>query len=333
MPTLLEIKTAVATSLDRVVADFTVASQDIWLLSANQVVMQAQLNHDFEFQRKLVDVSVNGVTGGSLDTAVLHGTATPVTIKSVIDMGLFDEDDNFRPVEWTTVAENQERQRAFNPRTTPRYPTDDWARSGPSGQGLFELSGNVIRRWPKDTTATTPYTVGLEVYAFSAPWTTINTDVVVTGTVGFNGTYIYVGQYNSHPLYLQTGSTGFAIWWDGASKWVISASGIIANLGVFTYFDITSSADMPPTTGWTAQGGATGTAALAYSTSATDVWTTYGAQFLQWATIVQLNHNFQKYVFRQEGALPPPEKIRDEGLAALIAWDIARYETNRRHGR
>ncbi len=241
--TLLDIETSIATyfELANGTADLIVNQQDIALVALNQVRRQAELLHDFEFSRKLVTVSVNGVTGGSLEDAVLYSDGTTeVDIKSVIECGLFDDEGNLCPVEWTTVSESLERQRMENRWEAPRYLTDDWYTSGPKGGARFVFTGSDVFRFPKDTTTT--FTLGLEVYSMQSEWT------AMTGTPA-------------------------------------------------------------------------------------DIWTTYGAQYLLWGAIVQLNHLFKHFVFRQEGNLPPPEKLRDEGLQAFIAWDSFRYEQNRRHSR
>lgn len=65
----------------------------------------------------------------------------------------------------------------------------------------------------------------------------------------------------------------------------------------------------------------------------TDTWTKYASQFIQCGTMIHLNHYYKEFVFRQEGNLGPPKEVRDEGLAAFIAWDAARYEQHRRRGR
>lgn len=240
---LLEIKTEVANYFEIAVADLTKLSQDMFLVAANQVRRRAELLHDFEFSRKLATVTVNGVTGGSLDSAVLYGTATVVDIKSVIEVGLFDQSNNLRPVEWTTVAESLERQRADNGYTAPRYPTDGWFQSSPIGQQRFDFTGSTVYRFPKDESNN--FTLGMEVYTFSTDWV--------------------AGDLSGTPL--------------------------------------------------------------------TDTWTKYAAQYILWGTVVQLNHLFKEFVPRTEGNLAPPTALRDEGLEAFIAWDSARYEQNRRHGR
>ena len=243
MANLLEIKTAVANYFERTEGALTVNSQDLFLFAANQVRRQAEMLHDFEFQRKVVTLSVNGVTGGSLSSAVIYGTATAVDVKSVIDCGLFDSEYNFRPVEWTTVAEGLERQRGDNRMTTPRYPTDDWFVGQPNAIGRFEFAGDTVYRFPRD--GSNNFTLGMEVYAFQTDW----------------------------------------------------AAGDLAG------------------------------------TPVTDTWTKYAAQYIQWASIVQINHLFKSFVFRQEGNLTPPDKLAEAGLASFVEWDAYRLEQNRRHNR
>lgn len=242
MANLLEIKTAVANYFEKSLAELTVLGQDLFLFAANQVRRQAEMLHDFEFQRKVVTVSVNGVTGGSLSSAVLYGTSTACDIKSVIDCGLFDSEYNFRPVEWTTVAEGLERQRGDNRMISPRYPTDDWFVSQPNAIGRFEFAGDTVYRFPRD--ASNSFTLGMEVYAFQTDW-----------------------------------------------------------------------------------------AAGDLSAPTTDTWTKYASQYIQWASIVQINHLFKSFVFRQEGNLQPPDKMAEAGLSAFVEWDAYRLEQNRRHNR
>lgn len=167
--TLLEIKTAAASYLDRTLTELNVNGQDLGLIALNTVRRRAELAWDFEFTRKLATVSVDGVTGGSLDAAVLYGTATPVEIKTIIEVGLFDDFGNLRPVEWTTVSESLERQRIENMRDVPRYPTDAWAETYPAGLGRFAFTGSTVYRFPKDSTAT--FLLGMEIYAATADWT------------------------------------------------------------------------------------------------------------------------------------------------------------------
>lgn len=69
------------------------------------------------------------------------------------------------------------------------------------------------------------------------------------------------------------------------------------------------------------------------ATTATDPWLTKGHMYIQWKSIVHLNHYAKEFVFRQEGNLSPPDKMADSALASFREWDIFRFEQFRRHGR
>jgi hypothetical protein len=330
--TLIEIKTAIATYFGKLVGDLTINNQDLALVALNQVRLQAEMVHDFEFSRRLVTVSVNGVTGGSLDAAVVYGTSTQVRVKSVIDVGVFDSDGNLRPAEWTTVADSLNGQREDNPmRVLARYPTDSQAECGPLGQSRFQFSGNSIYKFPKVAEQT--YTVGLEVYTFSEDWTGI-LDVTGTLTPDATGTYYQAGVFNEQPFYVRPDALYLVFWNNSLNKWIIAPPGEDSGLPYW------QSASTVIEASYTAQSGAVGTAAVDYNligetvvpdpSSVSDIWTTRGSQYLQWAAIVHLNHYYKAFVFRQEGNLPPPQTLADAGLEALKSWDIFRYESFRR---
>lgn len=236
--TLAQILTAAASYLGKTTADLTVNSLDLGLLALNQVRTTAELSHDFEFNRKLVTVTIDGVTGGSLDAAVIYGTATAVEPKSILEIGTFDELGNLRPIEWTTVAESLERQYNQVRPVTLRYPTDQEA-SALVANTRVSLVGRNLFLVPKAVGA--QLELGLEVYAMTAEWT--------------------------------------------------STSGSYAP------------------------------------------WTTKGSQFLLWQTVVHLNQLFKEFVPRQEGNLAPPKDLADEGLQALLTWDVMQFEQARRHAR
>lgn len=339
---LLDIKTSVATYFNKELSELTLNGQDLFLIAVNNVRRWAEMNNDFEHSRRLLRLTVDGVTGGSLDDAeedgvgaesltvtgslspdvtgvytkqngrvngypwytkiestqatshiIFHdgdrwllvvwgdfpdldlnggifsrttgsspvgtlvgslgytGTATVVVntdwrgIKQIIEVGIFDEDDNLRPVNWTTVSESLERQRKDNPYTAPRYPTDGWHQSGPMGLGRFEFRGDNVFRFPKDDSANGEFELGIEVYTFHSDWT-------------------------ADDLLVDTDS---------------------------------------------------------------NIWTEEAGQFLIWGVVMELNHRFKEFVFRQEGNLPPPKELRDEALVAFMEFDAHKFERNRRHGR
>lgn len=245
--TLYEIKSAAATYLEKSVADLTQNDVDLGLVALNQVRQTAEQSNDFNFTRKLLTVSVDGVTGGSLDTAVEYGDTSqnPTTydIKTVLDVGVFDTDGNFRPVEWTTVGDSLNRERQDNSMFVPRFPTDAEAMSGPIGQQRFLFSGSKVYFFPKTPNLT--ISLGIESYTFTPDW---------------------------------------------------------------TEDDLDSEDD-----------------------SAT--WLRRGSTYLLWAAVIHLNQLYKGFVFRQEGNLPPPEKLADLGLQSLITWDTFKFEQFRRHSR
>ncbi len=329
--TLYEIKQAVANILGTTVASLTVDGTDMFLVAVNQVRKDAEQNYDFEFQRRLVDVSVSGVTGGTLTSATTHVGGTATNIKTIIEVGLYDDDNNLRPVEWTNVAESLERQRADNQyQIIPAYLTDDELEA-PSGMARFDFVNDSVFRWPRDTTATT-YTLGLEVYSYAADWTSVTVpSAVVTGTLSpdVTGTYTPIGYDSGYSAMLYAFNTG-------VSNAILAYTPDGWRLREMT--DETACWDGPsvagnPTGTYTALGTATGTATVTGSTTVSDVWTTHGSQYLIWGCVVWLNHIFQTFVPRQEGSLPPPVAMMERGLESLKTWDTAKFEAFRRHGR
>lgn len=326
--TLYDIKVAVATYFKTTVADLTQNGQDLFLVAANHVRRQAELSHDFEFSRKLVTLTVDGEVGGSLENAVVYGTTTDVNIKTVIEAGLFDQDGNLRPVEWTTVAEGLERQRLDNPHSAPRYPTDGWYESSPNGFGRFELAGSSVYRFPKDENH--DFTLGLEVYSMADDWTGVTPTATVTGG-SLSGTYIQGGVAFDTPFFYLGGN---ALFYDHSEDaWYLAENGptILFENQEAAYYKLTTSVTQSPAGTYTATG-LSGSPVVTV-TSLSDVWTQQGAEYLMWGIIVHLNYYYKEFVTRQEGNLGSPERLRDEALASFIAWDAYRFEQNRRHGR
>lgn len=176
---LLEIKAAAAAYLGKATQDLTVNDVDLGLIALNQVRLDAELNHDFEFSRKLVTVQVDSVVGGSLDSAVIMGTQEVVSVKSPVDVGLFNpETGDLMPVDWTTTEDSLNQQRMENPNYVPRYPTDGQAVSGVCGSRRFVFSGTSVYFFPRPTEHIV-FTLGIEAYLFTTDWT--RADIVSDG--------------------------------------------------------------------------------------------------------------------------------------------------------
>ncbi len=179
---LRDIKASAAAYLGRKTEDLTVNNVDLGLAAMNQVRLLAELNHDFGFTRKLLTLDVSSDTGGSLENATIYGTSDAApTVKTIVDVGQFDEVGNFIPVEWTTTQESLDRQRMDNPGTIVRYPTDGQAVCGPIGWRRFVFAGDKIYFFPKAQDVTV-FTLGIIAYTFTTDW--VDDDLKDESTAG-----------------------------------------------------------------------------------------------------------------------------------------------------
>jgi hypothetical protein len=345
---LLELRSTLAAYLQKTVPDLTVNGVDLTLLALNNTRRKAEMMHDFEFSRKRVTVRVNGLDGGTLDDVTQEGS--PVCeVKTVIECGVYDDRWNIHPVEWTTVAESLERQRAMKPGFGPRYPTDGEAttmgNNGCFGLPRIALCGNDI--WCVPTGAQEDdFDLELEVYTFSPDWTNTTDSVVVSDVLGMdfvNGPYWQYGSYNSRPLYLNVADGGIApgtpgsgnvrsIWYR-PGEWLICRAEFTGQTPPTGNYQNMLATTMTPGGQYHGHGtwAGLGTVTMAPGSSTTDIWLKQGSQYLLWGAVVEVNHLCKEFVFRQEGNLPPPEKMRDEALETFRQWDLFKYEQDRRH--
>lgn len=344
--TILEILTEAASYHHKTLADLTIAGQDVGLAALNRARKRAELQHDFNFNRKMLTLAVNTVTGGSLDNAVLQGTSTHLEVKTILDIGTFDTDSNFIPQEWTTTEEGYERQREDNRFQGLRYPTDGEFLSEPLGGRRFTLTNNTLATWPKAEVAET-LTVGIDAFVFSTDFLgTSHLNVSgVTGVTDFNDDYYFVGYWGRKPFFMNTdpenktspiGGVLRLLWSDGAN-WYLSTGNDLNNGGITNYAHIVSTAATPVGLTLTPHGTVTGTPFVSaffddYSSNV-DIWLAHGSEYLLWTVVDTLNRYFKTYVPRQEGNIGSPTDLAQQGLASFLEWDNFKYEAFRRHGR
>jgi hypothetical protein len=345
--TLLELRSVIAGYLQKTVLDLTVNGVDLSLLALNQVRRGAEMLHDFEFTRKHISVTVDGISGGTLDDAILEGEPT-CEVKTVIECGIYDDGFNLQPVEWTTVAESLERQRQLKPGFGPRYPTD-WEAATWTGYydsaTRIAICGNDI--WIVPVMGEHKlFDLEFEVYAFTPDWSDKTDSVTVTGVLGMDyvdGTYWPYGTYNGRPFYVNVANGGIPpgtvaspqvrVIWYRPGEWIISAVQWIGQTPQSGNYQSMAATTMYPSGTYQGHGAWAGNGIVSVQpgNSVTDIWLRHGAQYLMWAAIVQINHLCKEFVFRQEGNLPPPEKLAEVALETFRQWDAFKYEQDRRH--
>jgi hypothetical protein len=343
--TLFELRSVIAGYLQKSVLELTVNGVDLSLMALNQVRRDAEMLHDFEFSRRHITITIDAVGGGTMEDAILEGQPS-CEVKSVIECGIYDDLFNVAPVEWTTVAESLERQRQVKPGFGPRYPTDYEATTGYYDVGLtrIALCGNDIWLVPQGEEHKL-IDLEFEVYAFTPDWSDKTDSVKVVGVLGMDnvdGTYWPYGTFNGRPFYLNIANGGVApggatpaqraIWYR-PGQWMITAAQWLGQTPLTGNYQSMAATTMYPAGSYVGHGtwAGTGIVEVQVGNSVTDIWLRQGAQYLLWAAIVQINHLCKEFVFRQEGNLPPPEKLAEAALENFRQWDSFRYEENRRH--
>jgi hypothetical protein len=91
--TLLQLRSTLAAYLQKTVPDLMVNGVDLSLLALNNVRRMAEMLHDFEFSRKRVTVTLDGLDGGTLEDVIQAGSPT-CEVKTVIECGIYDDNWN-----------------------------------------------------------------------------------------------------------------------------------------------------------------------------------------------------------------------------------------------
>lgn len=340
---LLGIKTSVANYFGKALADLSVLSQDQFLVAANQVRRFAEQGNDFEFTRRLVNVSVDRESGGSLSSATEAGAgsgsvlATGVT--SPTTAGTYVKQNglvNGKPWYTKLGATAATSYVIFYTSVDTTWNLVVWA-DFPD----FNINGGRFSRNTGDTPVGS--LVGSLGYTGTAAITAINDWRAVKSVIDVG---VFDTDDNLRPVTWTTVSESLERQrkerrfqprypTDAQVSGAISAASRVDFAGDNIYLfpkPLETGAAVPLgiecytfRKDWTNDD-------LSASLDG-DEWTNNGEQFLMWGTIVQLNHLFKEFVFRQEGNLPPPTELRNEGLASFIAWDAHKYEQNRRHSR
>lgn len=175
------IKESVAAFLGKSSATFVVGTggytPDIILQALNKASRKAQRLHNFLVCSVYGQISVAPTTGGSLDNAVLAGTATATDVHTV-DSYYLNVNDNDLPIKAidkrTLSALSRRKNYDISLTLDERYPADFTERSVQLSSSLpyAYLEGRTVKLWPEqDTTKTLRF----DAYSWLPLYTT-NTD-------------------------------------------------------------------------------------------------------------------------------------------------------------
>jgi hypothetical protein len=320
----------------------TVDSVDLFLVAANNVRSNAELLHNFELSRVQATLSIDGTTGGALsdavigdntsNTIVVSGTIVPDVTGNFTQRGLFSGYPFY-------ILEG----------VTPYFIYYN------TGLATYVISaalstGVVVEGWIPATDITTPIgsfvgTAGLSgitgtattAYGSTQNWSGIKEVIAVqrTNTDGIlvpldftradipierdryelemSEDYEAYRRYPSDAALLQRGSNGTIIQ-RGRKLFVYPVDAISSTPLSVTLEAYGRLADY--------------TVANLSDTEPTDFFVEFGATYMQWAIITELNYLFKTFSPRTEGNLSPPEQAREQAWRNLLLWDTYLVDAN-----
>jgi len=340
--TLAQLKTVVAAYLQKAEADLTIGSVDMFLIAANNVRREAELLHDFEASRTTATLSIDGVTGGSLDDAVILGQTTAELDTMVVSGALTPNatgtytrggDFNGRPyyVQGTSWAIWYFDSGIWALDTYAHFVANILTSGWQRGSSSMTPPGTYT---PVDTdTGTATVTAVSRLGTYSGV-----KSVVSVSRMRSDGTYIPI-DFTRSDLALERERTSLEyssdMWpeerypsdaqWE---NWGMNSTLVQRGRTILPYPALVS-ATTPVTITMEVYGMLQDyTETNLEDTTPTDYFVQFGARFLQWAIICELNYLFPTFVPRQEGVLAPPEAARETAWRNLLLWDTYLIDPN-----
>ena len=301
--------------------DFIVNNTDILAVALNNAQQNAQKLHDFEYSKALVDIEVDLLVGTDLSTAVLHGTSTPASVKSVLGVALNTEKGLLRPMEFigrVNFAERVFEQYRGGHQYGNRYPAD--GDHGWFNDRVVYQMNETLYCHPASVTAGQVVKLTLEASLWLDAYSTGAEVVGFNVSSPMNGVYSFIGVYNGQNFYQKMG-LGF-VWFDG-SVWRLSASQTDVN-----YWSCATASGI-----YTPVGTSVGNYLINVESMAStnDFLVKYGGGWLMWEAINEVNMMSKNFVTRQEGNIGTKEIMqkRDEEWRKLLMWDSFLIEGGR----
>lgn len=319
-------------------ATLTVDSVDLFLIAANNARGNAELLHNFELARVQASLSIDGETGADLSTAVFLNTKNSVVVSGAISpdaTGTYNLIGNFSgyPCYYKEAA-------------TPYflyYNAGNASYVIAQSLTIVAISGGWIPASPLTTpigsfVGTGGYTgTATTAYGGTQAWSGIKEVIAVQRTnvdgilvpldftradiaierdryeLEMSEDYEPYRRYPSDAALLQRGTNGTIIQ-RGSKLHVYPVDAITSTPLQVTLEAYGLLADY--------------TAANLNDAVATDFFLQYGANFLQWSIICELNFLFRTFVTRQEGNVTSPEKEREKAWRELLLWDTYKVDSN-----
>lgn len=337
---LANLKSVCAAYHDVAVADLTKLSIDLFLVAANNIRRNKELLHNFEYSRCVATLDVNGVLGGSIDDAVIAATgATAVTVTGTLSpdaTGTYIRTGNFGGYPLFVKEAGTVYFLYYNATLatyilaavlTTSSVTNAWIPAvdqttftgafvgGGANTGTATIAGGVLARFTKlkevvavsrmrpDGTyipldfarADIPIERDRTELEFSDnlfPYLRYPSDAQISAR-GTSSSMIQRGRVvEIYPYYANNADTTFNV--------RLEAYGLLADY----------------------------TAGNLSDTGPTDFFVEYGAQFLQWSIINELNYVFKTFVPRTEGNLSAPEQKASDAWRDLLLWDTYMIDAN-----
>lgn len=331
--TYTQLREAIAGILEQETSAFVSNGVDLLDAAINNAKNWAQSRYDFEYARTVVVVSVHPTTGGDLATALEFGTSRAVRIKKIEGAYLSYLGDTNRPVKFIS-KKGQSADAGRRYEGLPFAPSTASPLTASSGSGeattppIIVQQGSQIFLYPNSTNlfsgaATNVY---LDVVEWLPDFVQLGDATVTTGAGA--GTYKYYGGVvNDYPWWILP--TGYALWYNPtATDWWITALADLDSEAAADRWALNSSLQ-DPSGSYTAAGAFTLSPTVAVAANSVNSFLlTYGAEFLMWKAIIEGNYLHEQFVFRQEGALPPPEKQAEAAFRALLDWDAGIVGSN-----
>lgn len=332
---LATLKATVAKMLEHPTqSDFVTNGTDLLLVAINNAKNWAQARYDFEMARTSVQLTINTQSGGDLGAALEVNTLRAVNVKKIEAGFLSYQGTINRPCRLSSkkgqVADAGRRYEGL-----PFAPAVASPLTAGTGGVSYQMptlvqQNRTVFLYP-NSTMLFPETTTI-LYMDVVEWLPDYVDVgnaTVTGTTACDGTFVFYGAViNGHSSWVNI-VTGHSLWYNASvGAWWITTLANTGNTSATARWALTS-VSLSPAGTYTAAGVFSGSPVLTVATNApSDFLLTYGFEFLMWRAIIEGNHLFEQFVFRQEGALQPPEKQAAAAWQALLDWDAGIIATN-----